>query len=58
MFHGAGEVWIRHVHVTGALQTKMGEFTHFGSLYPSTVTLDDYYIGKVKNKFSTFYFCD
>ena len=29
MFHGAGEVWIRHVHVTGASQTKPGGFAHF-----------------------------
>ena len=37
MFYGAGEVLIRHVHVTWALQTKLGEFAYF-------TLLDDYYI--------------
>ena len=29
MFYRAGEVWIRHIHVAGALQTKLGQVAYF-----------------------------
>ena len=52
MFHGAGEAWIRHVHVTESLHMKLGEFTRFTLL----VILDDYYIGKPKKSSAHFVF--